>query len=313
MSRCRSSLRWSISDIAPSRSSGDLPPPLRERPHRSDGASGSGRSGAVEPSRPERPQEPAAGRRLGEPSAGGRRLRGSPGVLRIAWVARRCAASGAWRSRRGSSARPGGRRPSRPSPGVTPPAALRNSSTAPVARRRRSISEDTRSRTSFCTSRNCRITRPDRAGELGQPFGPHHDQRHGEDDEELEGSYVEHRFRDVPGSESIGGPCGGRAASDRWGRPLGEARRRVGGSRRGGGHLVGDRLELLLHPARRPSEQDHVADEEPEHHEERAGGHEADHEPDDEPGFHAEDATGRIGKGRRDASATTPRSRPGTP
>ena len=38
----------------------------------------------------------------------------------------------------------------------------------------------------------------DGSGELGQAFRPHHDQRHGEDDEKLEGSYVEHRIRAAP-------------------------------------------------------------------------------------------------------------------
>jgi hypothetical protein len=69
-------------------------------------------------------------------------------------------------------------------------------------------------------------------------------------------------------------------------------RRRIGGSRRSGRHLIGDGLELFLHPASGPSEEEHVADEEPQHHEEGGGGHEADHEPDDEPGFHVRDATG---------------------
>ena len=73
-------------------------------------------------------------------------------------------------------------------------------------------------------------------------------------------------------------------------------------------HQPRSTLELLLHPPRGPPEQDHVTNEEGQHHEQSDGGHENDHEPDGEPGFHVEDATGRAPDGEVSAGNRAPRT-----
>src|SRR6185503_12421819 len=131
-------------------------------------------------------------------------------------------------------------------------------------------------RTSSWTSRNCRSTRPTDRASSGSRSGPTTISATARTTRSSRGPTLSIELGTCPtGSLSAAVATGGRLG----GRPSREAGCPVGGSRRLGSQLLGDGLELLLHPAGRAPEQDHMADEETEHHQQRGGRD----EPDDQP------------------------------
>ncbi len=298
MSRWRSSLRCSISDIAPLRSSGLFRRHL-QLPHGCDGP----RAIPVGPGVAADPSASRCGGRSGtahDGSFGVLRVGVVPARLRIAAVSSRMLFPARRTAPLTSVAR-------RTPPGRRPELVERLSHVVVGDLRRHRVADLVLHVAELSDHPS------DRAGELGQPLGPHHDQCHGEDDEELEGSYVEHRVRDTPGSESIGGPCRGPVSvAEIVGSGMsGPERCAALSAARAEAAAISSAIgwsSSCIFPAVRPSRMAWRT-RNPSITRSIDGGHETDDEPDDEPGSMRRMLPGMPKR----EDATTRRSGRGTP